>query len=725
MASALIQTCRRCRNALRVVADYIAANGGGMRGVIALARYLQEIMRYEGVKGLFVRLPDESTVPLSISCTPGTASLSDRVERHSAVVDIVVCVHNALTEAKTCLASVIRYSSHPYTLIIIDDGSEQPTRSYLEDFATSQRAMLIRNEAAKGYTLAANQGLRAATGEYVVLLNSDTIVTAEWLDRLVMCAGSDRQIGMVGPLSNTASWQSIPSVEVDGDWAANPLPEGMTVEKMGNLLAACSGRVYPRITFLNGFCLLIKRGLIDDIGLFDEELFGRGYGEENDYALRARDAGWSLAVADDTYVYHAQSKSYSTARRRELSALAGVALAGKHDERVIAEGVLFCRQDRVLNGMRRRVGLQLERRSLLDKARELWEGKRVAFVLPLPDAGGGGNVVISETLAMVRMGVDACIVNLASCREGFEREYGGLSLPVHYAANPYAVPALCEEFDAVVATTNYSVQWLRSLAERSGPVLGYYIQDYEPFFYPENSRPFREALDSYRMIPGIRRFTKTRWNQETLAALAGCESHLVGPSCDIDLFRPRMRHEPSWPARPLRIVAMIRPSSPRRNARLTMEVLRDCAERFANQVEIVIFGVDADDPEYLSLPRELPLRNVGRQRPLELALLFNNADVFVDFSVYQAMGLTAMEAMSCGVAVIVPRTGGAESFAVHEKNALVIDTDSAKDCLAALCRLIEDHTLRTRLQRQALTDLPCWYPEAAAFEILKSLFGET
>jgi cellulose synthase/poly-beta-1,6-N-acetylglucosamine synthase-like glycosyltransferase len=194
------------------------------------------------------------------------------VQPHLATVDIIVCVHDALTDVQCCLESIIRFTTPPYNLILVDDGSTQPTREYLDDFTLSQAAYLLRNEQARGYTRAANQGLLASSANYVILLNSDTVVTSLWLDRLIACSESDPHIGLVGPLSNTASWQSIPKIyNAEEDWAENPLPDGFSVADMGQLVATYSGRVYPRISFLNGFCLMIKRGLIDQIGFFDEE----------------------------------------------------------------------------------------------------------------------------------------------------------------------------------------------------------------------------------------------------------------------------------------------------------------------------------------------------------------------------------------------------------------------------------------------------------------------
>ncbi len=288
---------------------------------------------------------------------------------HTQGVDIIVCVHNALADVQRCLAAITQHTIMPYHLILVDDGSNAETRDYLRNFCeqnphSQPPPQLIRNEKARGYTFAANQGMQASTQTYFILLNSDTIVSPYWLDRLLVCADSDERVGMVGPLSNTASWQSIPEVEYRGDWASNPLPLDMTVEQMANRVAASSERLYPQLPFLNGFCLLIKRALQAEIGYFDEATFGAGYGEENDYCLRAGKAGWKLAVADDTYIYHAQSRSYSHERRKQLADRAGQALTQKHGEQLIHEGVAICRDSPTMQTIRQRA------KGLLD----YWQG---------------------------------------------------------------------------------------------------------------------------------------------------------------------------------------------------------------------------------------------------------------------------------------------------------------------------------------------------------------
>jgi glycosyltransferase involved in cell wall biosynthesis len=158
-----------------------------------------------------------------------------------------------------------------------------------------------------------------------------------------------------------------------------------------------------------------------------------------------------------------------------------------------------------------------------------------------------------------------------------------------------------------------------------------------------------------------------------------------------------------------------------------MELLRQAARHYGVQVEIVIFGISLEDPNFAELPHDFAWTLAGILTQPQIAALLNEADIFVDFSSHQAMGLTALEAMACGAAVVVPACGGAVSFARHEENSLVVDTASPAACWQAMQRLVEDHQLRTQLQQQALLEVCQFFPERAAFNILASLFkaGQT
>lgn len=720
-------------------AQFIALSG--MLGALVSSRLLSPVykfyrwIRYPYLLKLshFLRLSpqvrrvasDEQFVLPDEIKTPGSPA------RHTASCDVVVCVHNALSDVKRCLESVVSLTNDPYSLILVDDGSDDETKAYLNSFARSHGARLIRNEQARGYTFAANQGLHSTQGNYVVLLNSDTVVTDGWLDRMIACAESDRSIGLVGPLSNAATWQSIPEIIANGEFAENKLSGDTTVADMGRLVAQYSARLHPRVPFLNGFCLMIKRDLIEQIGYFDEAAFGRGYGEENDYGLRAQQAGWQLAVAEDAYVYHAQSRSYSHERRKELCEHAGKALSKKHGQDVVQRGSAICRYDRVLEGIRARSRVMTLREELIREGRALWQGKRVLFVLPVAAAGGGANVVFDEAEAMTKMGVEVTVVNLVQHRLGFEESYPENVLPTVYVKKESEIPALFANYDAVIATWCESVSWLNTPADGAPadgvrqPARGYYVQGFEPYCFPEGSENYRMAWESYDQFPDLRRVTKTEWNRRMVRENIGVDCAVVGPSVNIDLYRPRRRRDADWPRRPLRICAMIRPNTPCRASVLTLEILREVYRNHRNAIEIILFGCQDNVLQALEVANDFPYTNVGILSRPQVAALLNEVDVFVDFSVWQTMGLTAMEAMCCGVAVIVPQRGGADTFVTNEQNGIVVDTSSSEACVKALERLVLDAEFRTQLQRRAVADICQFFPERAALNVLNAMLRNT
>ena len=299
------------------------------------------------------QMPDAGRLrrPVDIRCP---ADLSTR-RLDQITADVIICVHNALDDVRACLQAVFDCTHQRHRVILIDDGSGDDCRQMLVDVAERRPGtVLIHNDRALGYTRSANMGLRRSDADYAVLLNSDTLVSPDWLERLLECGESDPRIGIVGPLSGAASWQSVPRrFDAAGDWAVNPLPTGCTPADAAGAVAAASQRRFPRVALLNGFCVAIKREAIDAVGLLDEESFPHGYGEENDLCLRAAAAGFELAVADHAHVFHAKSRSYSHRRRRQLTVRGQRALRRKHGDAALDRALREQRSNAELNAARR------------------------------------------------------------------------------------------------------------------------------------------------------------------------------------------------------------------------------------------------------------------------------------------------------------------------------------------------------------------------------------
>lgn len=240
--------------------------------------------------------------------------------------EIIIPVHNAPELTSRCLKSVAHNRDPERDRItLVDDGSWLETSRLLQAFSESvPHCVLIRSERATGFTKAANRGLQKSSADLVVVLNSDTEVAPRWLDRIERVMFETPGVGIVGPLSNAASYQSIPRQQpneterLSGQTVINDMPHGMALESLNSWLEEHMKIGPVRVPLIHGFCFAVRKEVMSGIGFFDEKAFPEGFGEEDDYCIRAVDAGWSLVIATDTYVWHEKSGSYSNDRRRQL-----------------------------------------------------------------------------------------------------------------------------------------------------------------------------------------------------------------------------------------------------------------------------------------------------------------------------------------------------------------------------------------------------------------------
>ncbi len=220
------------------------------------------------------------------------------------VVSVIVLTWNALAYTRRCADSLLRHTDPRHELIFVDNGSRQDTLDYLAGLeAAHPQVKVIRNGRNLGFAAGNNVGMAAAAGDHVCLLNSDTVVTAGWLDTMLAPLLADPAVGLVGPVTNSISGgQKLPSVPYDQD----------SLEGLAEF-AAARGREHAgrnqKALMVVGFCLLIRKELIARIGGLDEG-FGQGNYEDTDYCLRTLLAGYNAVVAFDSFVHHFGSRSF-------------------------------------------------------------------------------------------------------------------------------------------------------------------------------------------------------------------------------------------------------------------------------------------------------------------------------------------------------------------------------------------------------------------------------
>lgn len=221
--------------------------------------------------------------------------------------DIIIPIYNAYDCLKPCIESVLDNTDMEQNrLILIDDKStDARVLPLLEKYENGKNIILLKNKDNKGFVGTVNVGMRYSKND-VLLLNSDTEVTKNWLNKMQTCAYSNKMVATVTPLSNNATLASVPLMFVK-----NEIPKGFTLQEMADIVEKASTKDYPELPTGHGFCLYIKRSVLKEIGLFDEIAFKKGYGEENDFCFRCLDKGYRNLLCDDTYIYHKESQSFS------------------------------------------------------------------------------------------------------------------------------------------------------------------------------------------------------------------------------------------------------------------------------------------------------------------------------------------------------------------------------------------------------------------------------
>lgn len=216
-----------------------------------------------------------------------------------SLCSIIVVTHNNLKYSRQCLESIIGITDYdPFELIVVDANSTDGTLEYLH---SRPEVRLVRLEKNYPYSYSLNRGIEVAKGEYLCFMNNDTmIVKPEWLKTMIECANSDARIGIVGPrLSNQ---DLVNSKKQD----KSQLPRYIMPDGHHINIWPSNDKVTP-CTYVVGACFLVKRQLIDKIGLFDEGFFFAF--DETDYCLRTWKAGKKVVCDTRATVVHTGSKT--------------------------------------------------------------------------------------------------------------------------------------------------------------------------------------------------------------------------------------------------------------------------------------------------------------------------------------------------------------------------------------------------------------------------------
>lgn len=340
-----------------------------------------------------IRLPKSRISKLS-RWNSGERKSQTKAAHRARGIDVVIPVYRDAKESLACIDAAVATVKGIAAVIVVDDATTEPgLAAGLEARARKQRIRLLRNRVNLGFVASVNRAIALHESRDAVLLNSDTRVFGDWLHRLREAAYAREDIGTVTPFSNNASIGSYPQ----------PLGGGLDVEaaaRLDELAAATLARESSDIPVGVGSCLYLRRDCLREVGTLDAEIFGKGYGEETDFCLRARQRGWKHRLAANVYVFHAGGTSFGH-RRAALLDRSQRLLNLRHPgyDRFIAS---FLKQD-PLRLLRRR----------LDEVRLSQSAKPCVLLVTLALPGGVNRYVTERTQQLRKWGVQSLVLRPA------------------------------------------------------------------------------------------------------------------------------------------------------------------------------------------------------------------------------------------------------------------------------------------------------------------------
>lgn len=602
------------------------------------------------------------------------------------VCDVVIPVYEQPQWVALCIAELVRNTAPEVlgSVFLVDDASSSSTRKELEALAARYPAVRILSQDVRGgFARAVNCGIEKTTAPYVLLLNTDCLLTKDAIRKLIGHCQSDDTVGLVSPFSNNSPPLTL------------PMFEGSSYVWMNELLErACPAEHVPACTMV-GNALLVTRACLERTGLFDTA-YGLGYGEDTDYQFRAMEKGFNAVAALDTYVYHHGAESF----RADQQSLTRAKEEGRSR--------FFSRWRKEYDDLARRVFPDAPLRRVIEATTTATQSPPqcdLLFVLPnLDQKVGGCHSVAAICNFAVRAGLRVQIASLMArkCASWNEPLY---LEPLFYRSEEEFARETRLRPRRVIATAWHTFVPARFFAESLGIPCDYLVQGYEFYFHRGSS--YGAVADTFHAAERV--LTTSRWLKDMVG------THFAGPievlpiGFDEGLFNTAGRVEQAKPRLTLALRGSLDKGQP-----FLLELLHRLAGH-ADRLELTVLA-----RETVVLPPEWDGRCEIRKLPLasaQIAAILKKTDIYIDGSLHEGFGLMPLQALACGCAVIAADSGGVAEFLRDGENGFLVVEVNRPECFAEKFEFLLDHpevveSFRRRVEdRRDLSQercLPVW-----------------
>ena len=574
--------------------------------------------------------------------------------------DVIVPVYKAPEWVKLCIYALFTNTDPDLInkVYLINDCDDDFTINCLKNLKRKygNKIVLEQNPQNLGFIKTVNKGLELSTADYVLLLNSDCLLAKNSIGKLINHLEKDSKIGLICPLASNAANITIPIAE---GWSYTQIDAVLEEHFSGKNFDACT---------VVGNCLMITRKCLKKVGKLDEA-YGTGYGEETDYQFKAMKMGFKAKVAIDTYVFHKSEASFGTSKEKQ-------ARLQKNRELFFSRwGETYKRELKKYNQN------DPVKYVLSHLPKNIWKPKvkTLFYIDGIVQNAGGVHMVIDIVNYLTINGESINIV---------------YNLKYPYQENMLFTPISADKINEVETEQVVSTIWktafeARNIVDQKGAKLLSFVQGYEPYF--ENGVRYGAVELSYKISDSI--LTISKYLNKELKAVFGEDSEIIPDGINLDLIYSNSRHDNDSP-----VITIIMRDNIMKGDWLLVDVLKRL-DGLNRHIEINLISIN----KKVILPTVSDNIEVnlfaGPQNRNTIYQLLQSSDIYVDASLSEGFGLTALEAMAAGCIPVVSNSIGINEYVKHGENGLLVkDVNNANSYVTQIKKVLDDGELKKSLK---------------------------
>ena len=544
--------------------------------------------------------------------------------------DIIIPVYKAPEWVSLCVYALCKNTDYINKVYLINDCDDKLTINCLNNLKSKYDCVeVIQNDKNMGFVKTCNKGMKISKADYVLLLNTDCIVTCRTIKKLVNHMEEDDKIGLLCPISSNAANLTL---DLFPGFSYNDMDKLLEKKFKGLSFDACT---------VVGNCLMISRKCINDVGYLDE-IYGMGYGEETDYQFKAMEKGFKAKVAIDTYVFHKSEVSFGVSKEKQERL--------KHNREIF-----FSRWNNEYQNLMQKYVKNDPIKYILNNIND--EDKKLSFefliyLIGFNKAAGGINMTVDI--------INYLCINDIGCNilYGFSNGFDEIML-----FNPILVNNISNySFKKLVSTIYFSNYYAKMLADKYNVPLISFSQGYEPYF--ENGLDYKVAELGYKLPDSI--LTISDYLMDMYKKSFGVNSSVIKNGINYNLLFNKNDNKKA------KVITIFCRNNYLKGDFIALDIFNRLVKQYKDiEINLLYLNKDLTIPFYDDKRVKVNLIK-GPFTRLELANILINSDIYVDTSLTEGFGLMPLEAMASGNIVVASDSGGVRDYIEDGKNGFLV-----------------------------------------------------